>query len=221
MPFFDVQKKLGVDLDHWMTIQSAEQPHRIPARCHAFEKEWIECAHGIGSIRAEKECKIEFEDFRECLLRQKTVRKWWRWEWNYFLVSLELLLNTSNWSLGIGLPHVNWQNFCVKYLLYLGTMSRKLTVLTCSVFFLIFSHIGLAKKFMRVFPSNFLANPIFSLALCPAAAIRLEIACADFHFCVGWKVKSISQSWVFVLENVWANIFQIHWTLTGEEIKIL
>lgn len=75
MPFFDVQKKLGVDLDHWMTIQSAEQPHRIPARCHAFEKEWIECAHGIGSIRAEKECKIEFEDFRECLLRQKTMKR--------------------------------------------------------------------------------------------------------------------------------------------------
>ena len=151
MPFFDVQKRLGVDLDRWMTIQSAEQPHKIPSRCHAFEKEWIECAHGIGSIRAEKECKIEFEDFRECLLRQKTVRKWWRWGWNYFLVSPELLLNTFNWSLGIGLPDVNWQNFCVNYLLYLGTMSRKLTVLTCSVFFLIFSYIGLAKKFIRVF----------------------------------------------------------------------
>ena len=140
MPFFDVQKKLGVDLDHWMTIQGAEQPHRIPARCHAFEKEWIECAHGIGSTRAEKECKIEFEDFRECMLRQKTVRKWWRWELNYFLVSLELLLNTCHWSLGIGLPHVNWQNFCLKYLLYLGTTSGKLTVLICSGFFLIFSH---------------------------------------------------------------------------------
>uniref|UniRef100_A0A8C0P810 NADH dehydrogenase [ubiquinone] iron-sulfur protein 5 n=1 Tax=Canis lupus familiaris TaxID=9615 RepID=A0A8C0P810_CANLF len=74
MPFFDVQKRLGLNLDHWMTIQSAEQPHKIPSRCHAFEKEWIECAHGIGATRAEKECKIEFDDFVECLLRQKTVR---------------------------------------------------------------------------------------------------------------------------------------------------
>uniref|UniRef100_A0A8C4M2N4 NADH dehydrogenase [ubiquinone] iron-sulfur protein 5 n=1 Tax=Equus asinus TaxID=9793 RepID=A0A8C4M2N4_EQUAS len=72
MPFFDVQKRLGLNLDHWMTIQSAEQPHKIPGRCHAFEKEWIECAHGIGGIRAEKECKIEFDDFVECLLRHKT-----------------------------------------------------------------------------------------------------------------------------------------------------
>ncbi|KAM9110826.1 NADH dehydrogenase [ubiquinone] iron-sulfur protein 5 [Mesoplodon densirostris] len=75
MPFFDVQKRLGLDLDRWMTIQSAEQPHKIPGRCHAFEKEWIECAHGIGGIRAEKECKIEFDDFVECLLRQKTMKR--------------------------------------------------------------------------------------------------------------------------------------------------
>lgn len=75
MPFFDVQKKLGINLDHWMTIQSAEQPHKIPGRCHAFEKEWIECAHGIGGIRAEKECKLELEDFTECLLRQKTMKR--------------------------------------------------------------------------------------------------------------------------------------------------
>uniref|UniRef100_A0A9L0INL4 NADH dehydrogenase [ubiquinone] iron-sulfur protein 5 n=1 Tax=Equus asinus TaxID=9793 RepID=A0A9L0INL4_EQUAS len=75
MPFFDVQKRLGLNLDHWMTIQSAEQPHKIPGRCHAFEKEWIECAHGIGGIRAEKECKIEFDDFVECLLRHKTMKR--------------------------------------------------------------------------------------------------------------------------------------------------
>uniref|UniRef100_A0ABI8AE30 NADH dehydrogenase [ubiquinone] iron-sulfur protein 5 n=6 Tax=Felidae TaxID=9681 RepID=A0ABI8AE30_FELCA len=75
MPFFDVQKRLGLNLDQWMTIQSAEQPHKIPGRCHAFEKEWIECAHGIGGIRAEKECKIEYDDFVECLLRQKTMKR--------------------------------------------------------------------------------------------------------------------------------------------------
>lgn len=75
MPFFDIQKRLGVDLDRWMSIQSAEQPHKLSSRCHAFEKEWIECAHGIGSIRAEKECKIEYDDFVECLLRQKTMKR--------------------------------------------------------------------------------------------------------------------------------------------------
>ncbi|XP_034843870.1 NADH dehydrogenase [ubiquinone] iron-sulfur protein 5-like [Mirounga leonina] len=74
-PFSDVQKRLGLNLDHRMTIQSAEQPHKIPGRCHAFEKEWIECAHGIGGTHAEKECKIEFDDFVECLLRQKTMKR--------------------------------------------------------------------------------------------------------------------------------------------------
>ena len=39
MPFFDVQKRLRLHLDDWMTVQSAEQPHEIPGRCHAFEKE--------------------------------------------------------------------------------------------------------------------------------------------------------------------------------------
>ncbi|XP_007945792.1 NADH dehydrogenase [ubiquinone] iron-sulfur protein 5 [Orycteropus afer afer] len=75
MPFFDVQKRLGINIDQWMTIQSAEQPYRLPARCYAFEKEWIECAHGIGGIRAQKECKIELDDFTECLLRQKTMKR--------------------------------------------------------------------------------------------------------------------------------------------------
>ncbi|XP_008062609.1 NADH dehydrogenase [ubiquinone] iron-sulfur protein 5 [Carlito syrichta] len=75
MPFFDVQKRLGLNLDRGLTIQSAEQPYKIPARCHAFEKEWIECAHGIGGIRAEKECKIEFDDFIECILRLKTMTR--------------------------------------------------------------------------------------------------------------------------------------------------
>ncbi|XP_008564071.1 PREDICTED: NADH dehydrogenase [ubiquinone] iron-sulfur protein 5-like [Galeopterus variegatus] len=75
MPFLDVQKRLGINIDQGLTIQSAEQPYKIPARCHAFEKEWIECAHGIGGIRAKKECKIEYEDFKECILRQKTMRR--------------------------------------------------------------------------------------------------------------------------------------------------
>ncbi|XP_006886547.1 PREDICTED: NADH dehydrogenase [ubiquinone] iron-sulfur protein 5 [Elephantulus edwardii] len=75
MPFLDVQKRLNINIDRWLTIQSAEQPYRLSARCHAFEKEWIECAHGIGGTRAEKECKIEYDDFRECLLHQKTIKR--------------------------------------------------------------------------------------------------------------------------------------------------
>ncbi|XP_028698414.1 NADH dehydrogenase [ubiquinone] iron-sulfur protein 5 [Macaca fascicularis] len=75
MPFLDIQKRFGLNIDRWWTIQSAEQPYKLAPRCHAFEKEWIECAHGIGAIRAEKECKIEYDDFIECLLRQKTMRR--------------------------------------------------------------------------------------------------------------------------------------------------
>ncbi|CAD7687145.1 unnamed protein product [Nyctereutes procyonoides] len=56
MPFFDVQKRLGLHLEDWMTVQSAEQPHEIPGRCHAFEKEmarmctwdwWYPCGQGV------------------------------------------------------------------------------------------------------------------------------------------------------------------------------
>ncbi|XP_042534705.1 NADH dehydrogenase [ubiquinone] iron-sulfur protein 5 [Dipodomys spectabilis] len=75
MPFFDLQKRLGISLDRHLTVQSAEQPFKIASRCHAFEKEWIECAHGIGNIRAQKECKIELDDFHECLLRLKTIKR--------------------------------------------------------------------------------------------------------------------------------------------------
>lgn len=75
MPFLDVQKRLGISLDRHFSFLSAEQPYKNAARCHAFEKEWIECAHGIGATRAKKECKIEYEDFEECFLRFKTIRR--------------------------------------------------------------------------------------------------------------------------------------------------
>ncbi|XP_048206908.1 NADH dehydrogenase [ubiquinone] iron-sulfur protein 5 [Perognathus longimembris pacificus] len=75
MPLFDLQKKLGISVDRHLSIQSAEQPFKIASRCHAFEKEWIECAHGIGSTRAQKECKIELDDLQECLQRMKTIKR--------------------------------------------------------------------------------------------------------------------------------------------------
>ncbi|XP_013363868.1 PREDICTED: NADH dehydrogenase [ubiquinone] iron-sulfur protein 5-like [Chinchilla lanigera] len=74
MPFLDLQKRLGISLDCHMVIQSAELPYKIASRCHAFEKEWLECAHGIGATWAQKVCKIEYEDLVECVLRQKTIQ---------------------------------------------------------------------------------------------------------------------------------------------------
>ncbi|XP_067862594.1 NADH dehydrogenase [ubiquinone] iron-sulfur protein 5 [Heptranchias perlo] len=71
MPLINLQEKLGIDIDKWLLIQSAEQSNKRAARCHVFEKEWIECSHGIGKIRAKKECKLELDDFYECMHRQK------------------------------------------------------------------------------------------------------------------------------------------------------
>jgi NADH dehydrogenase (ubiquinone) Fe-S protein 5 len=110
MPFLDLQKRLGISLDRHLLIQNAEQPFKIPTLCQAFEKEWIECAHGIGGIRAQKECSIELDDFKECLLRQKTVRQYGGW-----IASLSFqatLLSVLNWLLDSGFPNVNWQNLC-------------------------------------------------------------------------------------------------------------
>ncbi|TDH03804.1 hypothetical protein EPR50_G00145790 [Perca flavescens] len=75
MPFVDLQSRLGINLDSWLLLQSGHQPNKRAARCHAFEKEWIECAHDIGQTRAKKECQLEFEDFYECMHRQKTHQR--------------------------------------------------------------------------------------------------------------------------------------------------
>ncbi|KAM8976527.1 NADH dehydrogenase [ubiquinone] iron-sulfur protein 5 [Pelodytes ibericus] len=75
MPFIDVQSKLGINVDKWLLLQSGEQPYRQVAKCHSFEKEWVECSSGIGQIRARKECKLEFEDFYECMHRTKTLQR--------------------------------------------------------------------------------------------------------------------------------------------------
>ncbi|KAG9467016.1 NADH dehydrogenase [ubiquinone] iron-sulfur protein 5 [Eleutherodactylus coqui] len=75
MPFLDLQKRLGIDIDRWMLLQSAGQPQRHVGRCHSFEKDWIECAHGIGMIRAKRECNLEYEDFLECMQRTKTLER--------------------------------------------------------------------------------------------------------------------------------------------------
>ncbi|NXU93077.1 NDUS5 protein, partial [Xiphorhynchus elegans] len=71
MPFWDLQKQLGIDVDSWLLRQSMPQPHRRAALCHAFEREWVECGHGLGQTRARRECQPEYEDFMECMHRAK------------------------------------------------------------------------------------------------------------------------------------------------------
>ncbi|XP_075995183.1 NADH dehydrogenase [ubiquinone] iron-sulfur protein 5 [Genypterus blacodes] len=75
MPFVDLQSRLGINLDRWISIQSGEQPYKRAARCHAFEKEWVECSSGIGQTRAKKECKLEYEDFLECMHKKKMINR--------------------------------------------------------------------------------------------------------------------------------------------------
>ncbi|XP_005995635.1 NADH dehydrogenase [ubiquinone] iron-sulfur protein 5 [Latimeria chalumnae] len=75
MPFINLQDRLGINIDKWLLLQSGEQPYKRAARCHAFEKEWVECSDGIGQIRARRECKLEFEDFYECMHRFKTYKR--------------------------------------------------------------------------------------------------------------------------------------------------
>lgn len=73
MPFLGLQRQLGIDLDSWLLRQSATQPHGKAGACHAFEREWVECGHGLGQTRARRECQPEYEDFMECMHRTKLV----------------------------------------------------------------------------------------------------------------------------------------------------
>ncbi|XP_056142554.1 NADH dehydrogenase [ubiquinone] iron-sulfur protein 5 [Lampris incognitus] len=75
MPFIDLQSQLGIHLDAWLLLHSAEQPYKRSARCHTFEKDWSECAHGIGQIHTKKQCRRDYEDFNERLHRQKTLQR--------------------------------------------------------------------------------------------------------------------------------------------------
>ncbi|XP_076609926.1 NADH dehydrogenase [ubiquinone] iron-sulfur protein 5 [Chaetodon auriga] len=75
MPLLDLKARLGLGLDRWLLLQSGEQPEKKASRCHAFEKEWVECSHGIGLTRAKRECQVEWEDFYECMHRGKTFTR--------------------------------------------------------------------------------------------------------------------------------------------------
>lgn len=73
MPFWGLQKQLGIDVDSWLVRQSMAQPHGQVSACHGFEREWVECGHGLGQTRARRECQLEYEDFLECMNRTKLV----------------------------------------------------------------------------------------------------------------------------------------------------
>ncbi|XP_005058271.1 PREDICTED: NADH dehydrogenase [ubiquinone] iron-sulfur protein 5-like [Ficedula albicollis] len=75
MPFWGLQKQLGIDVDSWLVRQSMPQPHGQAALCHAFEREWVECGHGLGQTRARRECQLEYEDFVECMQRTKLAQR--------------------------------------------------------------------------------------------------------------------------------------------------
>uniref|UniRef100_A0A8D0CCK6 NADH dehydrogenase [ubiquinone] iron-sulfur protein 5 n=1 Tax=Salvator merianae TaxID=96440 RepID=A0A8D0CCK6_SALMN len=75
MPFLKFQEMMGIDVDRWMLMHSSEQPRKRASTCHAFEKEWVECADGIGMTRAKQECKLEFEDLQECITRKKLMKR--------------------------------------------------------------------------------------------------------------------------------------------------
>ncbi|KAI6073463.1 NADH dehydrogenase [ubiquinone] iron-sulfur protein 5 [Aix galericulata] len=75
MPFLELQRQLGLDLDRWLLRQSATQPHGKAGACHAFEREWVECGHGLGQTRARRECRPEYEDFMECMHRTKLAAR--------------------------------------------------------------------------------------------------------------------------------------------------
>ncbi|KAM4657143.1 NADH dehydrogenase [ubiquinone] iron-sulfur protein 5 [Amazona ochrocephala] len=75
MPFWDLQRQLGIDVDRWMLRQSTAQPHGNASACHAFEREWVECGHGLGQTRARRECVPEYEDFMECMHRTKLAAR--------------------------------------------------------------------------------------------------------------------------------------------------
>ncbi|NXM74864.1 NDUS5 protein, partial [Serilophus lunatus] len=51
--------------------------YKRAATCHAFEREWVECGHGLGQTRARRECEPEYEDFMECMHRVKLVGSAW------------------------------------------------------------------------------------------------------------------------------------------------
>ncbi|KAJ7304443.1 hypothetical protein JRQ81_012004 [Phrynocephalus forsythii] len=75
MPFLELQKQLGINVDQWNINLSSKQPYHHAPKCHVFEKQWLECSDGIGEIRAKEECRLEREDLEECMLMLKMFKR--------------------------------------------------------------------------------------------------------------------------------------------------
>ncbi|NXE43907.1 NDUS5 protein, partial [Ptilorrhoa leucosticta] len=75
MPFWGLQKQLGMNVDSWLLWQSMPQPHGQAVACHAFELKWVEWGHGLGQTRTCRQCQLEYEDLMECMKRAK-LAKW-------------------------------------------------------------------------------------------------------------------------------------------------
>ena len=55
IPFFDIQKRLSIDLDHWMTAQSAEQPSQNSILAPRFWKRRVRmCTWNCWYLRKER-----------------------------------------------------------------------------------------------------------------------------------------------------------------------
>ncbi|NXC91356.1 NDUS5 protein, partial [Cercotrichas coryphoeus] len=63
MPFWGLQKQLGIDVDS--------------TACHAFEGEWVECRHGLGQTCTRRECRLKYGDFMECMKRTHLAQRLW------------------------------------------------------------------------------------------------------------------------------------------------
>ncbi|KAF4791519.1 NADH dehydrogenase [ubiquinone] iron-sulfur protein 5 [Turdus rufiventris] len=77
MPFWGLQKQLGIDVDSWLALQSMQQLRGQAAACHTFEHEWVECRHGQGQTCAHCKCQLQYEDFMECMKRTNLAQ--WLW----------------------------------------------------------------------------------------------------------------------------------------------
>ncbi|KAG5842288.1 hypothetical protein ANANG_G00176030 [Anguilla anguilla] len=71
MPFVDLHSKFGLNLDRWLLAQSGKQPYKQASRCHSFEKEWIECSHGIGQTGHGRSAGLNLKTFMNaCTVRR-------------------------------------------------------------------------------------------------------------------------------------------------------
>ncbi|CAM9634028.1 unnamed protein product [Lampetra fluviatilis] len=75
MPFLDVKAWLGVEFDQLFTVRSKDNMARRAGRCHLYEQEVIDCSHGLGTVRASRECQHEIEDYKECLFKAKMIER--------------------------------------------------------------------------------------------------------------------------------------------------